>query len=190
VSTQGKQPKHKKEPIEFGFGISLGEWIISGFVGLCSGLLAAGATIRDRFGEELKKWPGFRKDLADHEKDLGAINEKFKGKPELWREHQEAIDIAKEAYAQARDAKLQNEFGILTRGEKLFSVDTFKGLTKGTYQRFGFSGKSTEGRIIFNSVVGAVIGAAATLSFFNGVASRHKIERIEDAVSPDNRQSR
>ena len=190
MNSQDKQSKHKREPIEFGFGISLSEWIISGFVGLCSGLVAASATIRDRFSEEVKEWPSIKELLTRHKGDLDKCNKAFHGKPAFWKEHQESIKTLKEGYAAARDVILEKEYGILTHGEKMLSIDTLKGLTYGTWQRFGHGGSNTRDRIIFNSVVGAVIGAAATLSFFNGVASRHKIERIEEAVAPDNGQSR
>ncbi|MES2984973.1 MAG: hypothetical protein V4735_07295 [Pseudomonadota bacterium] len=171
-----------KTHVDVGLGISVSEWVISGAIGLSSGLLAAGATIRDRFSEEVKKWPGIKELRVSHRVDLENANLDFSGQPGNWKAHQVKVDGIKEAYALKRDAVLLEKYGIQSRGVKTFSYDTLKGLTYGTWQRFGFSGKSTEGRIIFNSVVGALIGAAATLSFFNGVASRHKIEQIADAT--------
>ena len=118
------------------------------------------------------------------QEDLTQCNEAFRtGKlPGGWEGHQKAIRKIKADYAIARDAFLQSEYHIVSRGPKFFSLQTLKGITFGTWQRSGFIGSNTQGQIGFRTVVGAIIGAAATLSFFNGVASRHKIEKIEEAA--------
>mgnify|MGYP000851654970 CR=1 FL=1 len=54
----------------------------------------------------------------------------------------------------------------------------------GTIDRFFTLSPRSKNSLYFNTTVGVIVGAAMTLSFFNGVATRDKIERIEDAVSP------
>lgn len=177
------QNKRSHEKQDLWLGVTRAEWLISIAAGVTSGFIAGAAKIRSSFAEEVKKWPIIKGMYVEHEKKLEGINLDFENKNELWKEHTKEINDAKDEFAKQVDKVLHEKWGIAKRSEKWLSLDTVKDLTFGTYQRSKFAGANTESKIIFNSIVGMVIGSAATLSFFNGVASRHKIERIEDAVT-------
>lgn len=194
--SEPEQQSHQSKKVSLRLGISPAEWAVASLIGLSSGIIAAAVKIRDVFSEEVKFWPGIadrgaeKGILSKHEEALNRCNEEFLGGTKGgWKEHQKAISVLKDQYAIDRDAFLFEKYKILSQGKKLFSLESLKGLTYGTYQRLGFAGQSSEGRIIFNAVIGVTLGTAATLSFFNGVASRHKIDKIEDAVTQPKSQA-
>lgn len=155
---------------DFAFGISLKEFVISIFLGTASGLATAANSIRNLFHDDIKDATAFQNHFDSRQSRLDAIEYHNFSKPsEYWK-----ASIKEKVAIQDELNDLAHEFrGV--RKDAIF----------GTLDRFQTLSPRSRGQLYFNGTVGAVIGAAMTLSFFNGVATRDKIDKIVDAVTSD-----
>lgn len=177
VTEEKKHPK--KENFlrrEIAYGITGKEWIASITGGIVSGIAAMTRLIHTYFYDDVKKAPDFETIFKERLDELNkvtpenveATNTKGLFKPTGYAEKVREIK-------QTSDGKLE---------KALFEKRAIRqNLILGTYDRFTQLSKSSRGKLYFNTTAGALVGAAMTLSFFNGVATRDRIERIEDAVT-------
>jgi hypothetical protein len=162
--------KKTKQRVEIGFGITLGETAVAFFGALISGILAAGKTIQDRFMEDVKKSCDIGPLLQEHAEKLAQINsDHYANKKDLW--------------AKIRSMKAENaeEFAKVVL-EKRGVEDS---MIKGTWQRLQTLSPRSNKALAFNTTIATVLGTAMALSFFNGLATRDKIERIEEVTGAD-----
>ncbi len=174
-------PKHsKKDRKDFAFGISFSEFVISVLLGVGSGLATAFKTANDLFMDDAKNASTFQQHFDSRLKRLDAID----------LQDMLAAGKTKNDYHSAihREKKLlREEFNEIAH----FRRGVSKNPILGSIDKFKLLGQNSKRELYFKGGVGAVIGSAVTLGFFNGVATRDKIERIEDAVGADpSQQSR
>jgi hypothetical protein len=167
--TENNKPNRK----DFAFGISLSEFMISMAAGLGSGVAASLKTIRDYFHEDVKDAPAFKHHFDERADRLDKIKLKdFNSKYDYWK-------------ATAAEKRLiADEYDILAlqlRGVR-------KNMFTGTLDRISSLSPRDKGGVYFNGAVASFIGAAMVLSFFNGVATRDKIDKIGDAVNSDKKR--
>lgn len=175
-----EQPKnHKKERRDFAFGISLSEFLISVGLGIGSGLATAAKTAGSLFKDDAKNASTFQKHFDDRSKRLDAIDlQDMLAKGKTKNDYHKAIHAEKKLLNEEFKEIALHRRGV-SKNPILGSIDKFKLL-----------GQNSKRELYFASAVGVVVGAALTLSFFNGVATRDKIERIEDAVGADPSQQK
>lgn len=181
--TDAKEQKPKeREPFlkrEIAYGITGAEWVTAGLAGLFSGTVTAVKTIRDRYFHDLKHSVDYKDILDKQTADLAAITPIVN--PDKYAGNFEAL---------SRDTVAIKTNGLDTL--KQFSkshrlIDTDKKI-EATWRMLKMHSPHSRNKIIVNGVIGSAIGAAVTLNFFNGVATRDRIERIEDAVVPQQQQ--
>ncbi len=169
-----KKPHHKKDRTDFAFGISFSEFVTSVVVGISSGLVTAAKKASDLFNDDARNATTFKHHFEDRLSMLDRIDlETMLSEGKTKVDYQRAIRNEKK--------RLATEFAdiaLLRRGIS-------KNPIIGTIDRFQLMSPNSKRELYFNGAVGAAIGAAMTLGFFNGVATRDKIERIEDAVGAD-----
>ncbi|MBX9726372.1 MAG: hypothetical protein K2X09_03825 [Rickettsiales bacterium] len=146
--------------------------MISVFLGTASGLATAANSVRNLFHDDIKDATAFEKHFEDRQRRLDAIELKNYSKAsDYWKASiKEKVEIQDEL----------NDLAHQFRGVR-------KGGIFGTLDRFQTLSPRSRGQLYFNGTVGAVIGAAMTLSFFNGVATRDKIDKIGEAVTDKKR---
>lgn len=155
---------------DFAFGISLSEFVVSVAVGLGSGLATAAKSIRDLFHDDVKKSSAFKEHFESRQARLDAPKlENFSSKIDYWRK--KSADKCK--IAEEYDALVFKHHGVR------------KGMFLGALDRYQNLSPHSRTNLYFHGAVGAVLGTAMTLSFFNGVATRDKIDRIASATGAD-----
>lgn len=159
---------HDHTPEEVKHGISPRSWILAGLAGLTSGVTAAIATVREKFYQELKNWPGFDSLFDQHAANLNVANLHHQGKP--FGPMAEEIGGIKDKFADVIEEKLIQEHGIYSTG--------VRGLTQGSWQRVQLAGERTKAELVMKTLISAAIGTAATVTFFNSLAMRDNIEAI------------
>lgn len=174
-------PEHKKKDRQdFAFGISFGEFLLSVVIGIGSGLATAFKSVTDLFLDDAKNASTFQQHFDSRSKRLDAID----------LQDMLAAGKTKNDYHSAihREKKLlREEFNEIANYRRGIS----KNPILGGIDKFKLLGENSKRELYFKGAVGAVVGSALTLGFFNGVATRDKIERIEDAVGADpSQQSR
>lgn len=166
--TTTEQKKHPHERKEFAFGISLGEWLIAALLGAGSGLVTASKTIRDHFHMDVKNSTEFKDHFNTRQIELDKIKpEQFSDKRAYWQ----AVSDKKRDFVAEYD-ELAWHTRKVRKNPILGTIDRFHGLSP-----------RSKGSIYFSAFFGTAIGSAMVLSFFNGVATRDKIDKIEDAVA-------
>ena len=169
-----KKPHHKKERTDFAFGISFKEFVTSVTIGLGSGLATAAKTVSDLFNDDARHASAFQKHFEERTKRLDAIDLQTMLKAGKTKaDYHTAISDAKRTIS----AEF-SDIALLRRGVS-------KNPIIGSIDRFKLLSPNSKRELYFAGAVGAAVGAALTLGFFNGVATRDKIERIEDAVGAD-----
>lgn len=162
--------KHTPARKDFAFGISFSEFVISLILGTASGLATAANRVRELFHDDAHEATAFKKHFATRADRLDRIELKnFKSPLEYWK----ATTEEKRLIADEYDA-----LALKFRGVR-------KSPILGTLDRFQTLSPRSKGNLYFSGAVGAVVGAALTLGFFNGVATRDKIDKIGDAVNAD-----
>lgn len=176
-----ERPHQKKvERKDFAFGISLSEFLVALLLGASSGLATAAKTANDLFLDDAKKSSSFRQHFNNRAKRLDAIDlQNMLAEGKTKRDYHCAINLEKKA--------LSKEFNSIAQSSRGIHANRILG----TIDKFKLLGENSKHELYFKGAVGAAVGAAVTLGFFNGVATRDKIERIEDAVGADpSQQSR
>lgn len=174
-------PKHqKKDRKDFAFGISFTEFLTSVALGIGSGLATAYKTVNDAFENDAKNASTFQTHLKSRAERLDAIDlQEMLAAGKTKNDYHRAIHLEKRA--------LREEFNEIAQFRRGIS----KNPIIGGIDKFKLLGQNSKRDLYFKGAVGSVFGAAVTLGFFNGVATRDKIERIEDAVGADpSQQSR
>lgn len=167
--------RRKHERKDFAFGISIGEWATAAVMGFAGATLTATKTIRDRFMKDLKNSVEHKGDFERHADELSKIKFSDVKYQELGIKAfptfvKDLLDLKRKQFKEVA------EWAYKYRGVE----DSW---IKGTIQRFQVQSLRSRANIIFSAVIGATVGAGMTLSFFNGVATRDKIERIQDATA-------
>lgn len=171
--------KRKDKPrLNVGFGIGIGEYTSSILAGIASGVVTAGKTIRDKFHDDVKHATDFKDFLVDQAQELSKIkpiieDEKQGLTPKAFKEFSVKIQNKKKEQAELLEQRIKELRGVR------------KSIIGGTLDRAALMSKRSVKDIIFNTTIGAAVGAALTLGFFNGIATRDKIERIDNAVEPE-----
>lgn len=161
-----KKPHKKRDG--FAFGISLGEFATSVVTGLVGGTLTAWRTTRNHFSEDLKNSHKYAAKFEQQAEDLANVTMEKCGSFE---------NLVKEIVPlKAIHRDQRHQWATEYRGVRNSTI-------MGTIDRYRTFGSKTKTTIAFNAVLGVAVGAGAMLSFFNGVATRDKIELIEDAVN-------
>mgnify|MGYP000987318390 CR=1 FL=1 len=150
------------------FGIRPVEWLVAALLGAGSGLATAVNTIRDRFHDDVKKSPIFAPVMKANLEELNAMEQRTFPSEKAFRLERAAI--------KARHAETYDTFV-----KEHWKVD--KTLISGTIQRWETLSPNSKYNIKKNCVIGMTIGAAMALSFFNSIATRDKIDTIEEAVN-------
>ncbi|MFZ4542151.1 MAG: hypothetical protein ACOYNL_10220 [Rickettsiales bacterium] len=153
---------------EIAYGITGKEWLTSGMMGVVGAIVSGAKTVRDRFMDDVKNAPGIREKIEENAAELSKNSLANSGMP--FKEWAKGIRKLKRTQAEGIAEEINKRWGV---GDGLV-VDTFR--------RISVLSNRSRNTIAFNGSVGAVLGAAMALSFFNGVATRDRIERIEDAV--------
>jgi hypothetical protein len=163
--------QQKKDRKDFAFGISFGEFVVSVVLGIGSGLLTAAKKANDLFVDDARNASTFQKHFEERSARLDAIDlQDMLAAGKTKGDYHHAIHKEKLALRKEFNDIAHISRGI-SRNPIMASVDKFKLL-----------GQNSKREFYFNGAVGAAIGAAMTLSFFNGVATRDKIDKIGDAV--------
>ena len=169
-----KKHHPKKERTDFAFGISFSEFVTSALAGIASGLVTAAKKASDLFNDDARNATTFKEHFEKRTKVLDAIDlQSMLSEGKTKADYQRAINAAKK--------DLGAEFSEIALKRRGIS----KNPILGTIDRFQLMSPNSKRELYFNGAVGAAVGAAMTLGFFNGVATRDKIERIEDAVGAD-----
>jgi len=180
-SSMNETPKHsKKDRKDFAFGISFGEFVTSVLLGVGSGLATAAKAANDLFLDDTKNASSFQQHFESRARRLDAIDlQDMLAAGKTKADYQRAIHQEKKL--------LHAEFNEIAE----FRRGVSRNPIIGTIDKFKLLGKNSKHKLYFQGAMGAVVGSAVTLGFFNGVATRDKIERIEDAVGADpSQQSR
>lgn len=150
------------------FGIRPVEWLTAALIGIGSGTATAVKTIRDRFHGDVRRSTLVAPVLEQHKEVLG---EMAPNPGENGRSFRLRIAAQKVEHAKEYDALVQKHWLIED------------GFLNGVTQRWeSLSGRSKT-NIRMNFVLGSIIGAAMTVSFFNGLATRDEIDKIEDHIN-------
>lgn len=171
---QEKQHTHKQIDStgflnrEVAYGITGAEWLTAGVMGVIGAIATATKTIRDRFMDDVKNSPEVKPMIEEHAEALSKNRFKDSGK--------DFTEFAKDY----RRIKRDNAKSIATKIKETWGIGD--GILLDTVKRYKVLSDRSRNMIGFSGAVGAVLGAAMTLSFFNGVATRDRIERIEDGV--------
>lgn len=168
MSEEKKQSTHHVQRNDFAFGISLGEWVTSATIGIASGILTAAKTIRDRFHHDLKNSTKYQPKFAQQAQELADITLESEG--------------SFKKLAKTLISKKIEHYNTVSKWAKEYR-GVEDSLIKGTWQRARIHSPRSKASIIFNGLIGTAVGAGMMLSFFNGVATRAKIEKIEEAVT-------
>ena len=140
--------------------------------GIIGAIVTASKTIRDRFMDDVKHAPDVEPTIRKHAADLAKNRFDVSGKS--FNEWARVSREKKHENAEIISKLIEKKWGI---GDG-FVIDTVK--------RFKVLSDRSRKVIAFSGGVGAVLGAAMALSFFNGVATRDRIEKIEDALTKNN----
>ncbi len=184
VANDKKQSNPEKESIlhrELAYGITGKEWLASVTGGIISGTATLARLIHDYFRDDVKKATDFEAHFETRRNTLDAINfedERKDGK----KIYDLQTSEGRTAYSKAVSEK-KHYFDTELRKALAEKRGIRKNPILGTFDRLSQLSSTSKSKLLFNTGVGAAVGAAMTLSFFNGVATRDRIERIEDAVT-------
>ncbi len=164
--THDEKPKRK----DFAFGISLAEWLTAAGLGIASGLATSAAAVSNLFHEDIRDATAFKKHFDSRLKRLDAIQLKNYETPvQYW-----TATIAEKVKFHGELKQLESKFRGVSNAPIVGTIDRFRTLSPRSKQR-----------LYFNGAVGTVVGAAMALSFFNGVATRDKIDKIAEVTGAD-----
>ena len=167
-----KHPKHERK--DFAFGISLPEFVMSITVGISSGLATAAKTVSDLFNDDARNASAFKAHFEDRTKRLDSIDlQAMIANGQTTNDYHKAISAEKKLLNTEF-----NETALLRRGIS-------KNPIVGSIDRFKLLSPNSKRELYFAGAVGAAVGAAVTLGFFNGVATRDKIDKISTATGAD-----
>lgn len=204
-----------KPKLKIGFGIGLSEYSSAIILGFTTGFVGAIKTIRDRFNDDFNNSSVWRKKTEAHARHLDSQVEIYHNTTVRPSGVEGALipnPLSKDAEDKITSVAKNREFAdgvakIISEGKNKFRLEKEvwrlhqwgirDGFVRSTLDMINYmmkpvrtaEGKSkrsgTAKAIIINSTVSAAVGAAMTLSFFNGIATRAKLNDIDNAVEPE-----
>lgn len=155
---------------EIAYGITGKEWLVSALVGVTGAITSVSQKVREIFHEDVKSSNDFSDHFKSRQTRLDAIKaQSYSNAEDYWS----AIRKEKQAIAKEYDS-------LVFKLRKVRSAPILE-----TIDRYNNLSPNSKKALYFNGAVGAFIGAAMTLSFFNGVATRDKIDKIAEATGAD-----